>query len=195
MRPAWIWALSALIALSLRSDLGVCIALLLPPFHAAYARSRAQRLQRPARDPFTSAAVAVDVLALSLAAGNAWHRAAQAAAQCCGADLAAGFRNAAARLELGAGASEVWEGDETLVEIGRVIARAERSGAAVGEVLHQLADEQRAEAGGRRLRAARQLETTLVVPVVCFFLPAAMVLTVVPLMVVTLEGMDLGQLM
>ena len=133
--------------------------------------------------------IALDVMSLGLDAGLAWHRSVGYAAACVDPVIAEPLLLAAHRLELGARAGEVWTGAPALLEIGEVISRSERSGSAVSDLLRQSADALRARTRAERLARAKRLGVTVMGPVTLCFLPAFIVLGLVPLI-----GSMLGEL-
>lgn len=150
---------------------------------AAQARALEQRLALP---------VALDVLSLCLDAGVSWDRGVRLAADCCTGALEQDLRTAAGRLAMGAAPEEVWSGSSTLEEIGVVVERSFRSGAAVSVLLRQYADGERAAERLRRIEASRRLGTTILMPVSFLGYPGFVVLALIPTLVSTAAQLDIG---
>ncbi len=136
--------------------------------------------------------LALDVLSLCLDAGVSWDRAVQAAADCCDGDLAHDLRVAAHRLTMGAAPAEVWTGTVVLRDIGSVVERSFRSGAAVSVLLRQHADGERAAERLRRIENSRRLGTKILMPVSFLGYPAFFTLALIPTLVSSLFALDLG---
>lgn len=150
---------------------------------AAQARALEQRLALP---------IALDVLSLCLDAGVSWDRGVRLAADCCTGELEQDLRTAAGRLAMGAAPQEVWSGSRTLEEIGIVVERSFRSGAAVSVLLRQYADGERASERLRRIEASRRLGTTILMPVSFLGYPGFVVLALIPTLVSTAAQLDIG---
>ncbi len=138
--------------------------------------------------------IAIDVMSLALDAGVPWDRAAGIAADCVNGSLAQDLHLASSRLAMGASADEVWRGSPTLELIGEAVERSFRSGAAVTELLRQLADSQRASERLRRIENVRRLETKILMPVTFLGMPAFVVLGVIPTFAAMLQQMDFSWL-
>ena len=136
--------------------------------------------------------IALDVLSLSLDAGVSWDRGVRLAADCCTGPLERDLRIAAGRLAMGAAPEEVWSGSRTLLDIGSVVERSFRSGAAVSVLLRQYADSERAAERLRRIEVSRRLGTTILMPVSFLGYPGFVVLALIPTLVSTAMQLDLG---
>lgn len=148
--------------------------------------------QSLAREQRLSLPIALDVLSLCLDAGVSWDRGVRLAADCCGGVLEQDLRIAAGRLAMGAAPEEVWAGSRTLLDIGVVVERSFRSGAAVSVLLRQYADGERAAERLRRIEASRRLGTTILMPVAFLGYPGFVVLALIPTLVSTAMQLDLG---
>lgn len=98
------------------------------------------------------------------------------------------------RLALGVDPVVVWRdlGDRPeLRPLGRAMARAHQSGAAVGVVVQRLAGELAARSRARTDALARTVEVRAAAPLGVCFLPAFLLLGVVPMVVAVFSAMDL----
>jgi Flp pilus assembly protein TadB len=128
--------------------------------------------------------MAVHLLGASLSAGAATVNAlADVAASLPGA-VAEEFLRIHRRLVLGVDPVTVWsEVDGVLRPLGRSLARAHDSGASVVAAIDRLADELRADGRVRRDALARTVEVRAAAPLGLCFLPAFVLLGVVPMVV------------
>lgn len=147
---------------------------------------------RAAHAEWVALPLALDVLSLCLDAGVAWDRAVRTAAGCSEGDLARDLRLAADRLTMGAAPAEVWSGSPVLDDIGAVVERSFRSGAAVSVLLRQHADSARAAERLRRIEASRRLGTKILMPVSFLGYPAFFLLAVIPTLLSSFSALDLG---
>lgn len=136
--------------------------------------------------------IALDVLSLALDAGVSWDRGVQLAADCCTDELERDLRVAAGRLAMGAAPEEVWVGTRALVDIGSIVERSFRSGAAVSTLLRQYADGERAAERLRRIENSRRLGTKILMPVAFLGYPGFVVLALIPTLASTFLQLDLG---
>ncbi len=136
--------------------------------------------------------LALDLLSLALEVGIAWDQAVGYAADCCSGALQRDLRIAAGRLAMGAAPAEVWHGSAALRDIGSVVERSFRSGAAVSELLRQFADSERASERLRRIENSRRLGTKILMPVAFLGYPAFVLLALIPTLVSTAMQLDLG---
>jgi Flp pilus assembly protein TadB len=132
----------------------------------------------PAEDP-RSVAFGVDLVAAALAAGAPLPDALDAAAEGSPAQGAA-FRRAAAALRLGADAAAAMGGEPALLRPARAIARAGAHGSAVSASLGRLAEQLRSEAAAAAAERARRAGVHVVAPLALCFLPAFVLVAVVP---------------
>lgn len=98
------------------------------------------------------------------------------------------------RLALGVDPVVVWRdlgGHAELRPLGRAMARAHQSGAAVGVVVQRLAVELAARTRARTDGLARSVEVRAAAPLGVCFLPAFLLLGVVPMVVAVFSAMDL----
>jgi hypothetical protein len=142
----------------------------------------------PAADPVQSA-LALDLLAAALAAGSPPAAAAEAVGAALDGPPGRRLTVVGAAARLGASAEQAWSrpdaGPSDWDGLGRLFARAESDGTALAPRLRQLADEHRARAHHAALAAARRAGVLAVVPLGLCFLPAFVLVGVVPLVVGT----------
>jgi Flp pilus assembly protein TadB len=137
---------------------------------------------------------AVHLLASCLAAGSATTTALDAVADALPGAVADELRLVRRRLGLGVDPSTVWlelAAHPQLGAVGRAFARAHRSGASVGAAIMSLAEELTARAQARTDELARTVEVRAAAPLGVCFLPAFMLLGVVPMVVGVFAGMRL----
>jgi Flp pilus assembly protein TadB len=137
---------------------------------------------------------AVQLLAACLAAGSATTTAIAEVADALPGPVADELRLVRHRLELGVGPDTVWQelaGHPQLGPLGRAFARAHRSGASVATVALSLADELTARSRARTDELARSVEVRAAAPLGVCFLPAFVLLGVVPMVVGVFTGMRL----
>lgn len=127
--------------------------------------------------------VAVDLLAACLRGGATWRQSVQAVADAVGGPLGAELAGVAARIRLGADPAEAWlrlTGSPVLAPLARTAARACHSGAAVAPTLARLADDRRHAARAEASARARSAGVWAVAPLGLCFLPAFVLLGIVP---------------
>ncbi|WP_255555918.1 type II secretion system F family protein [Tessaracoccus palaemonis] len=98
----------------------------------------------------------------------------------------------AARFRLGHLGAQAWEaadGHPGWAEVGREMARAERSGISLAPTLRDLAEDARREAADQALASARKVGVRSVVPLMVCFLPAFVLVGVVPIIAGLLAGL------
>lgn len=124
---------------------------------------------------------ALDLLAACLEAGTPMVVAVRAVASGVGGQLGDQFAVVVAALDLGAG-GEAWTllTDPELQPIGRAFARANSSGAPVADIATQLAAEHRATMRVAAEAAAQRAGVAAVAPLGACFLPAFVLIAVVP---------------
>lgn len=139
----------------------------------------------------------LDLLAACLAGGAPLPTAADAVATAVGGPVGRRLSAVSAALAVGAAPSEAWgplagpdagrRDDDPLGPAARALARASEGGAPVAAAVHRLAGEARADARSRGEQAARRVGVLAVAPLGLCFLPAFVLLGVVPL-VIALAG-------
>jgi Flp pilus assembly protein TadB len=127
--------------------------------------------------------MAIDLLAACLRGGGAWHESVEAVADAVGGPLGTELDRVAARIRLGADPAEEWlslTADPTLAPLGRAAARAATGGAPVAGTLARLARDQRRTARAAASARARTAGVRAVAPLGLCFLPAFVLLGIVP---------------
>lgn len=140
-------------------------------------RRRRQSLTR-------EAPLVADLLAGCLSAGSSLSAAAAAAGDAVGGDIGELLAQCVAQFGLGADQQRVWEPltrFEATAPIARAIHRSDASGAPLTDVLLRVADELRAQHRATLERDARAVGVKAVGPLGICFLPAFVLLGVVPL--------------
>lgn len=127
--------------------------------------------------------MAIDLLAACLRGGGAWHESVEAVADAVGGPLGAELAKVAARIRLGADPAEEWlalAGDPAFAPLARAAARAATGGAPVAATLARLARDQRRTARAAASARARTAGVRAVAPLGLCFLPAFVLLGIVP---------------
>jgi Flp pilus assembly protein TadB len=138
--------------------------------------------------------VGVQLLASCLAAGAATGPSLRLVAEALPGPLGDELRLVHHRLALGADPGAVWRELGThpqLAPLGRTLARAHDSGASVRAAIEALAGELRARARADVEERARSVDVRAAAPLGACFLPAFLLLGVVPLVVGIFSSMDL----
>jgi Flp pilus assembly protein TadB len=155
--------------------------------------ARRRRRDR-ARTPPGELALPVDVLAGCLASGASTPAALAAAAVAATPDVATAFTAASLALSRGENPAAAWAGVEagvpSLTAVARLCARAATTGAAMTEELHWIAASLRGDSDVARRRRLQRASVWLVLPLGLCFLPAFVLVGVVPLIVGTLPGLS-----
>lgn len=141
-----------------------------------------RRRERLARD----LPVGVDLLVAALSAGRPPGQAMAAVADAVGGPLGTDLSAIAARLELGADPIRVWHDvskDPVLGPVGRSFRRASQSGASVTTVLARCVEDLRRRRHTEANRVARSAGVRTAAPLGLCFLPAFIVVGVVPTVV------------
>nr|WP_246422430.1 type II secretion system F family protein [Nocardiopsis mwathae] len=128
--------------------------------------------------------VTVDLVVAALRAGCTVDEALAAVATAVGGPLGRLLGEATERLRLGADPVSVWRGlgaTPELAPMGRVLARAAETGAPVAEILERHAVEIRRGAQAAALARSQRLGVLVVAPLGLCFLPAFVLIGVVPL--------------
>jgi Flp pilus assembly protein TadB len=127
--------------------------------------------------------VAVDLLAACLHGGVPWPDAVEAVAGAVGGPLGAELRAVAGQVRLGADPAVAWLAlarEPALAPLARTAARAAGSGAALAPTLARLARDQRRSAHAAAAARARAAGVRAVAPLGLCFLPAFVLLGIVP---------------
>jgi Flp pilus assembly protein TadB len=131
----------------------------------------------------TELPMAIDLLAACLRGGGAWHESVEAVADAIGGPLGSELARVAARIRLGADPAEEWltlTNEPILAPLGRAAARAATGGAPVAATLARLARDQRRTARTAASARARTAGVRAVAPLGLCFLPAFVLLGIVP---------------
>ncbi len=151
--------------------------------------TKAAREERTAMDqtvPF-----AADLLAAALRAGAPTPHAVAQVAAAVGGPLGVRLAAVARGLDLGAPAAEAWQVLDSVpaaASLVRAAVRASESGAALAGASTRLAAELRAGHDAAADAAARRAGVLVVLPLGCCFLPAFVLLGVVPIVLGVLDG-------
>lgn len=163
------------------------------PFVLARLEPRSVRVRRQALE--AAAPLVADLLAACLASGASTAAATLAVSEALGEPIASVLGNCVAQIRLGADPVRVWgalAGEAELAPIARSILRSADSGAPLAELLLRTGDDLRSARRARLEAAARSAGIKAVGPLGLCFLPAFMLLGVVPL-VASLIGQMLAQ--
>lgn len=151
------------------------------------------RTAPPEPDP-AQLPLCADLMAACLAAGASPGEAAGAVGGCLGGTLGAALIRAQAELRLGGDPAECWQrfgGLPAAREMGRCLARASTTGVAPVAEMSRLAADLRAAHGRTALAGARRAAVLATAPLGLCFLPAFLLVGVVPV-VIGLAGTVLG---
>lgn len=135
---------------------------------------------------------AVELLAVCMEAGSPMRHALEVVADVSGAGTAPVLQRVSGQLAMGVAEQEAWHElaeDDTWGSIARDIARSARSGTSLVEVLHVHADEARLQAQEHALLQARAAGVRSVVPLMACFLPAFVLVGVLPIIAGLLGGL------
>ncbi|POM26482.1 Bacterial type II secretion system protein F domain protein [Actinomadura rubteroloni] len=127
--------------------------------------------------------IAVDLLAACLRGGTSWEEAVRAVATALPGPLGDELDGVAARIRLGADPVDAWgalAADPVLAPLARTVARAAGSGATLAPSLTRLARDRRAEAHVEAVKRARAAGVHVLAPLGACFLPAFVLLGIVP---------------
>lgn len=129
--------------------------------------------------------VAVDLLASCLLVGATTAHALHEVGRAVGGSIADDLQTVATAMDAGAGADEAWMLVEAtdLQSVASLVRRSSTTGAAVAPMLSMLAEQQRQQARLVALDAARTLGVRATGPLGLCFLPAFVLVAVVPLVV------------
>jgi Flp pilus assembly protein TadB len=127
--------------------------------------------------------IAVDLLAACLRGGTPWGAAVEAVAAALGGPLGEELHGVAAQVRLGADPTAAWLAltrEPALSELARTVARAANSGSSLAPALARLAQDQRRSARAAASARARAAGIRAVAPLGLCFLPAFVLLGIVP---------------
>jgi Flp pilus assembly protein TadB len=149
---------------------------LIPRLETARGRSERERLER-------QAPLVVDLVSACLASGSPLDPALGAAARAVGDPAAAVLGAAVASVQLGADPEVVWRqvaGHEPLAGLARAVGRSMETGAPLADLLPRVAERARAAHRARVEARVRTVSVRLTAPLGIAFLPAFVLLGVVP---------------
>jgi Flp pilus assembly protein TadB len=156
--------------------LGVGVWVAVPRLEGEGVRRERERLER-------QAPLVVDLVAACLASGSALDRALDAAARAVGEPASGVLLRATASLRLGAEPHEVWREvalHVPLAGLARAVARSTETGAPLADLLPRVADRARAAHRATVEARVRTVAVRLTAPLGLAFLPAFVLLGVVP---------------
>ncbi|TYC15487.1 type II secretion system F family protein [Actinomadura syzygii] len=142
----------------------------------------AERKRRQAR-LVADLPVVVDLLAACLRGGAPWHEAVAAVADAVGGPLGDELRTVSVQIQLGADPAAAWLAlakEPMLAPLARAAVRASSTGAALAPTLSRLAQDQRRTARSAAAARARAAGIHSLAPLGLCFLPAFVLLSVVP---------------
>ncbi|WP_067450343.1 type II secretion system F family protein [Actinomadura macra] len=184
MRRAASGAAGLLCIVVFGGPLGVVVGVLvgLAVWHSFSRLGNAERKREQAR-LVADLPVAVDLLAACLRGGTPWHDAVDAVADAVGGPLGDELRGVAVQIRLGADPTEAWLAlakEPVLAPLARAAIRGVSSGAALAPSLGRLARDQRRVAQTAAAAQARAAGIRALAPLGLCFLPAFVLLGVVP---------------
>lgn len=130
--------------------------------------------------------IAVDLLSACLRGGTSWSVAVESVSEALGGPLGSELEAVAARVRLGADPADAWQAladEPALASLARMVARAADSGASLAPALRRLAQDHRRAARSAALARARAAGVRAVAPLGLCFLPAFVLLGIVPAIV------------
>ena len=168
--------LGGLLGVVVGAGLGVGVWFGLPRLETARGRRERDLMQR-------QVPLVVDLVAACLASGSSLEPALEAAARAVGAPTSVVLLRATAALRLGADPAGVWREVALREELGglaRAVARSLETGAPLSDLLPRIAERARAEHRARVESRVRTAAVRLTAPLGVAFLPAFVLLGVVP---------------
>lgn len=126
---------------------------------------------------------AADLMVSCLQAGQPVSAATEIAAEAIGGPLGRRLAWVSGQLRLGADPEPAWAtlgGESSMGQLSRAMSRAAQSGAPVADVLTRLADDARQSAHATAVAAARRVGVQAVAPLGLCFLPAFVLLGIIP---------------
>lgn len=139
--------------------------------------------------------LAADLMATLLYAGATPERATQVTAEVIGGPLGDRLAEVAAHLRLGADPTAAWHalaGEPALAPLVRAVSRVSTTGAALAGTLTRLAEDERAAAAWRAELAARRVGVRTAAPLGLCFLPAFILVGVVPVVIGIVRSLGLS---
>ncbi len=174
---------------------GVVVALVATPAARAAVATRVSAGERRRRERAArQLPAALDLLVAVLASGRPVVVALDVVGDAVPAPLQQELRDVVGRLRSGADAAAVWDvllGHPTLGGLARAFRRAEQSGAPVAAVLAATAADTRRDAAARSRERARAVAVRTAAPLGLCFLPAFLLVGIVPSLLGVASGLDL----
>lgn len=150
-------------------------------------RPAVRRRARSSARSSEQAALAIELLAAALAGGSPLPSALPLVGEAVGGDVGAALSRTAAHLGLGASvaeaANELAVDAPPLAPLGRLLHRSAESGAPLASSLRRLAEDARSELRWAAEARARRVGTLSALPVTLCFLPAFVLVGIVPVVV------------
>ncbi|MFG6199532.1 type II secretion system F family protein [Nonomuraea sp. JJY05] len=164
---------------------GTITGLLIAPAAAAFLhkKQQPQRTHRDRRQIAADLPFAADLMTACLLAGRPVSDATEIAANAIGGPLGQRLKWVSTQLRLGADPDPTWATlakDPATAQLSRAMSRAAQSGAPVADVLTRLADDAREAARADSVAAARSVGVKAVAPLGLCFLPAFVLLGIIP---------------
>ncbi len=174
---------------------GVVVALVATPVARAAVATRVSAAERRRRElAARQLPAALDLVVAVLASGRPVVVALDVVAGAVPAPLQQELQEVVGRLRSGADAAAVWDvllGHATLGVLARALRRAEQSGAPVAAVLAATAADTRRDAAARSRERARAVAVRTAAPLGLCFLPAFLLVGIVPSLLGVASGLDL----
>ncbi|MER7362780.1 type II secretion system F family protein [Nonomuraea wenchangensis] len=172
------------IAVLIGGAIGVAVGLLITPAAGIYLHKRqSTRSQQDQQQILTDLPFAADLMTACLLAGCPVSSATEIAADAIGGPLGRSLGWVSTQLRLGADAEPTWAllaKDPALGQLSRTMIRATQSGTPVADALTRLADDARDASRAAAAAAARRVGVKAVAPLGLCFLPAFVLLGIVP---------------
>ncbi len=168
------------------------VSLAVAPLVAVMAGGRLSRTRRDGAVAQVDLADTVELLAVCLSSGTPMRHALEVVTGVQGIATATGLSKVVGLLTMGVPEQQAWQelvDDDVWGPVARDIARSARSGTSLVEVLHAHADEARLVAEEKALQKARTAGVRSVVPLVACFLPAFVLVGVLPIIAGLLGGL------
>ncbi|MET7332660.1 type II secretion system F family protein [Nonomuraea sp. NPDC005650] len=173
-----------LTALLIGGITGTIAGLLVTPALAAFLhKKQPQQNHRDRRRIAADLPFAADLMTACLLAGRPVSDATEIAANAIGGPLGQRLKWVSTQLRLGADPDPTWATlakDPTMAQLARAMSRAAQSGAPVADVLTRLADDAREAARANSVASARSVGVKAVAPLGLCFLPAFVLLGIIP---------------
>nr|WP_240778121.1 type II secretion system F family protein [Nonomuraea basaltis] len=171
-------------ALLIGGSVGILAGLLVAPAAGIYLRRKEPtQLQHERERIVEDLPFAADLMTACLLAGRPVSAATEIAADAIGGPLGQRLTWVSSQLRLGADPEPTWATlakDPAMGQLSRAMSRAAQSGAPVADVLTRLADDAREAARAASVASARRVGVKAVAPLGLCFLPAFVLLGIIP---------------